>query len=278
MVCKNCGSVLPEGSLYCPECGMINDQEKTVVSDKCPSCGAQIEPGSVYCGECGALLGDQSAASTADVNKKTVHNGPNAGYEAQQTINSYNMAKTPSKAGGNGNTVTVLLIIIIALIVLIASGAIGFMIYVNSDDQRASKDSVSDISSNEQLITQNPATVPPVTVPPATAAPEVGIPQVAPPQRGSAQSNDYYYPSNSRYITEAELDRMSPSEIRLVLNEMYARHGYIFNSQDYQNYFSSKSWYVGTTTSQDEALKYFNAYEKANRQTIVDYELKYGLR
>lgn len=273
MVCKNCGSSLPEGSLYCPVCGMINEQENISGSDKCPSCGARIEPGSVYCGECGARIDTQNT-SNAGWDRKTVYNAPNTGYTAKQEISENDTYKQTSKEGGSGNTVTVLIIIIITLIVLIATGAIGFMIYVNSDNEPAERTS----SQSEQVVTAAPATVAPVTPTPATAAPQAEIPQVAPPASRTAQSDGYYYPSNSRYITVSELDSMTPSEIRLILNEMYARHGYIFSSQDYQNYFSAKSWYIGTTTSQDEVLKYFNAYEMANRQTIVDYELAHGLR
>ena len=57
--------------------------------------------------------------------------------------------------------------------------------------------------------------------------------------------------SDSRYITEKEVENLSEAERRLAKNEIYARHGRMFDSADLQDYFESKSWYKGTVQPSD---------------------------
>lgn len=63
---------------------------------------------------------------------------------------------------------------------------------------------------------------------------------------GSGSAYDYYILADSQYtkLVETQLYGMSKSDLRIARNEIYARHGYIFESADLQNYFSSQWWYV----------------------------------
>ncbi|MDG3087752.1 YARHG domain-containing protein [Vibrio hannami] len=54
--------------------------------------------------------------------------------------------------------------------------------------------------------------------------------------------------SSLRLLTKEELQGYSASELRLIRNEIFARHGYIFKSKDLSSYFSTKSWYSPNTT------------------------------
>ena len=50
--CLSCGSVLPEGSRFCPACG-----KPAAAANVCPVCGAALAiEGAKFCGECGAPL------------------------------------------------------------------------------------------------------------------------------------------------------------------------------------------------------------------------------
>ncbi len=85
--------------------------------------------------------------------------------------------------------------------------------------------------------------------------------------------NDFIiYDSDRRYVTSADLDRLTKEELRLARNEIYARRGRKFNDQMLQQYFNSKSWYHGSIApaSFNEAI--FNDYERANAYYIADYE------
>ena len=52
------------------------------------------------------------------------------------------------------------------------------------------------------------------------------------------------YPDASiRILTPSELSGYSKRELKLMRNEIFARHGYIFKTDDMKNHFASKQWY-----------------------------------
>lgn len=56
------------------------------------------------------------------------------------------------------------------------------------------------------------------------------------------------YPFTSqRKVTYDDIAYLSSSELRIMRNEIYARHGYIFKSKDLRNYFLSQGWYEPMT-------------------------------
>ncbi|WP_345240392.1 YARHG domain-containing protein [Pontibacillus salipaludis] len=50
--------------------------------------------------------------------------------------------------------------------------------------------------------------------------------------------------SATQKLSAADIQGWSSYELRLARNEIFARHGYIFQSADLRSYFSSLSWYV----------------------------------
>lgn len=89
------------------------------------------------------------------------------------------------------------------------------------------------------------------------------------------ENRDYIYPSDREYITREQLDGLTKDEIALLRNEIYARHGYEFQLQQYKDYFNKKSWYRPSSYF-DESM--FNSIEKANKDLIVEYEIEKGWR
>lgn len=83
--------------------------------------------------------------------------------------------------------------------------------------------------------------------------------------------------SNSRYITDSELNALSDDELLLARNEIYARRGRKFQDANLQAYFNQKSWYHGTIAPEDFSDKVFNQYERANLQAILEEEDARGL-
>ena len=55
MICRSCGSEIPEQTKFCIECGASQDL-------RCPSCSAPHGPGQKFCGECGERLPTEPAA------------------------------------------------------------------------------------------------------------------------------------------------------------------------------------------------------------------------
>ncbi len=80
--------------------------------------------------------------------------------------------------------------------------------------------------------------------------------------------------SDTRYYTEDELRALTQDELRLARNEIYARHGRMFDAQDLQTYFESQPWYRGTIEPADFSDNMLNDYEKANIKTIQAMENK----
>ena len=87
---------------------------------------------------------------------------------------------------------------------------------------------------------------------------------------------DYIFAdSDSRYLKASDLKKMSKKELRLARNELYARHGYIFEDEELSEYFNGKDWYLGSVEGDDFSDNdVFNKYEIANRNLILKYEAK----
>lgn len=117
----------------------------------------------------------------------------------------------------------------------------------------------------------------------------VELAEVAPQAQSSSSGNVHYVfegdyviaNSDSRYITEEDLNKLSAEMILLARNEIYARHGRIFNNVALDEYFRSKSWYqpsvAGSDFTDSYAASVFNDCEIANISTMVNYEKAHGL-
>lgn len=70
-------------------------------------------------------------------------------------------------------------------------------------------------------------------------------------------------------LTEQMLQGLSLHELRLLRNEVYARHGRMFKAEWLQQYFFSQPWYTPDENFKDEEL---SGYDKVNVETIVKYE------
>lgn len=93
------------------------------------------------------------------------------------------------------------------------------------------------------------------------------------------EEEDYLLPdSDTKYLTTADLAGFTQEECRLARNELYARHGRIFNDEGLQKYFESKDWYRGMIDGDDFKESMLNDYEIANRDLIVSYEEEQGYR
>lgn len=90
----------------------------------------------------------------------------------------------------------------------------------------------------------------------------------------SASSGEYIIPDSSdRKLTKSDLDGLSSDQLRLARNEIYARHGRMFNDSELQSYFDAMSWYVPTTAPEDfNDQQELSKIERANIKLISKYE------
>ncbi len=82
---------------------------------------------------------------------------------------------------------------------------------------------------------------------------------------------DLVYKYDKEYVTEAYLKSLKKESCEILRNEIYARHGYSFKSQNLKNYFLSQSWYK-INPDFNEGL--FNDIERGNIAIILSHEKK----
>lgn len=89
-----------------------------------------------------------------------------------------------------------------------------------------------------------------------------------------SENDEYILPeSNKRELAESELLGLSTEQLRIARNEIYARHGYIFTSEDLYEYFMAKSWYTPSIEKEDFPEDNLSAIEQKNRDLLIDYEM-----
>ena len=82
----------------------------------------------------------------------------------------------------------------------------------------------------------------------------------------------YVFPdSDFRYLTDEDIKCLDEDTTRYAINEIYARHGYIFSKAKYKKYYSQFDWYEPTYKKQSTVEKKFNAYEKTNMENLNAY-------
>lgn len=87
-------------------------------------------------------------------------------------------------------------------------------------------------------------------------------------------ADEYILPdSEIRYLNEYDITGWSVDEIRLAKNEIYARHGRIFEDEDLDQYFRSKTWYIPSIEPEDFQTDVFNEYEKKNVEYLADAQI-----
>lgn len=99
-------------------------------------------------------------------------------------------------------------------------------------------------------------------------------PSVQPEDTPTPQADPDYIiaDSNSRYLTNADVQNLSIKQINYAKNEIYARKGRKFQSKELQDYFNSKSWYHGTVEPDAFTTSCFNEYEIANAEFLSKTE------
>ena len=95
------------------------------------------------------------------------------------------------------------------------------------------------------------------------------------PQKASAEPKAFEYilpDSDSRYLTDSEIVEMPPQVVCYGKNEIYAKHGRMFRSEELTNYFEEQVWYLGTVSPDSFSDSVFNSYESANIQKLSQRE------
>lgn len=102
--------------------------------------------------------------------------------------------------------------------------------------------------------------------------------------KGDEKSSNRYekakhlsYTTTVKYTVQ-NLSKLDSYGLKITRNEIYARHGRMFNDKDLQEYFERQKWYVPQTASNDFDSSCLNEVERYNIELIKTYEQQVGGR
>lgn len=75
--------------------------------------------------------------------------------------------------------------------------------------------------------------------------------------------------ASKKLLTLADLNGLSKNDLKIMRNEIFARHGYIFRTSDMKSYFSQQIWYHG---KYDDVTSMLTNIEKQNITFVKLYE------
>lgn len=265
MICKNCQAELPENARFCPECGALQPMI-------CPECGAESRPGSKVCSGCGKKLPMPEREDRLVYTKKK----------------RYPMQTAATVA------------LVLAAILLLAAAVLFLTRTLDFSKQEPGHSTQEPAPEQSAEPEELPVEAPPAQ-PDAPAADEIPDeptgeeipaepdeptgeeipaepdepadeePEAEPevePEPEPAETGYIFPDSSERLLTEADVQGLSQWELKIARNEIYARHGRRFNSQELQDYFDSRDWYHGTIDPAGFTDEMLSDIELANVQLL----------
>ena len=85
--------------------------------------------------------------------------------------------------------------------------------------------------------------------------------------------SNHLWPTDTLTITNSDLSVLTRTEVAEIRNEIFARHGYVFSSSQWSDYFSTADWYYPDSSFSNDML---SSTEKQNIDTITAYEKAQG--
>ena len=114
------------------------------------------------------------------------------------------------------------------------------------------------------------ATVEPSAAPTPTPSP---TPTPTPSPAPTPSAGGYILPdSAARLLTRADVTDLTWEQCCLARNEIFARHGRIFQTPQIAAYFEARSWYHGTVPGASFDNNSLTPTERANADFLANYE------
>ena len=154
-------------------------------------------------------------------------------------------------------------------------------------------ENIPPVTIKKENETEAPETIPPETNPPETNPPETNPPETNPPETEAPDDGyqdgwgeeegpiynggGYILPnSSSELLTRDSLVGLNAGDLLLARNEIFARHGRMFDDEWLQSYFDSQPWYQPIYSPSEFSYDLLSAIEIENINTILAYEAELG--
>ena len=250
----------------------------------CSKCGKQVRDGMNYCTNCGEpVKKDEGGVNLKKDDDKV---GSAATLPHGNVSGKSNKAKKTKKNKGVKivfiTIAGIILALLLILFALIQTGIISISIDDNTNQEsvldkksksskrekekeRRAKEKESEEGDVTTQAQAEPVSTEAQTVQPATMPSTVAI------------NNEFILPDSSvRVLDKSELAGFSAEQCRLARNEIYAKHGRMFDDAGLQNYFNSRSWYHGTIPAKQFNDNMLSDIEIQNRNLIIAFEKEMG--
>lgn len=161
-----------------------------------------------------------------------------------------------------------ILAVVIVVLVLKLTGALG-------DGGSQDPAQTPEVSTSSVQLPEDSAGQPPSDAPTSVPVPSPSPSPTPTPTPTPSPSPELSYilpDSDKRYLTQSDLEGLTDEELRIARNEIYARHGRLFNDQELQAYFDQQPWYKGTIPAEEFTQDMLNDYEVQNASLILEYE------
>ena len=232
----------------------------------CPKCKTQLSvprgTTQCKCSVCGQLINieDVDATRVTQMQSAVPQGAPmRQPYAGPSPQPQPQMPQQPYPYQQQKSSNTTLIAILVALLAAIVGAGVAYF-FIHKDNSEASAE------------TQAPAVVHDTVVQTQTIVHEVPVQTQAQPSQQvtaapSASGQGRFPFASTRRLSASELQGYSAWDLKVMRNEIYARHGYIFQTADMKNYFNSQSWY--RPVSRNVKL---TSLEQANVATIQRVE------
>ena len=267
----------------------------------CTKCGKQVRDGLKYCTNCGAPIKQHDGGGTGGQNrivaggkvnlKKDDDTAKPAAVSQPSNSISFNtgntagnapVKKTKKNKGIKIAIITILGIILAILLIIFAlvqTGVISISVSDNEKQESTLDKSKSSKREKEkerrarekESESESESESEANTMPTVAQAESVTVPGTV------AMNREFILPdSSTRVLDKSELAGFTAEQCRLARNEIYAKHGRMFDDAGLQNYFNSRSWYHGTIPADRFSDTMLSDIEIQNRNLIIAYEKEMG--
>ena len=257
----------------------------------CTKCGKQVRDGLKYCTNCGAPIKQHESVGTGGQSRIVAGGKVNLKKDddtAKPAAVSQPSNSISFNTGNTGGILGIILAILLIIFALVQTGVISISVSDNEkqestldksksskrekEKERRAKEKESESDSESEASTvPTVAQTEPNTMPTVAQTESVTVPSTV------AINSEFILPdSSTRVLDKSELAGFSAEQCRLARNEIYAKHGRMFDDAGLQNYFNSRSWYHGTIPADRFSDTMLSDIEIQNRNLIIAYEKEMG--